>query len=195
MVRVLAVNNYPSDERFDRLRKCLELNGASVTAVGWNGCSPSEFGRFDGVALSGSPDMLSEERARLKYAEEMESIRGTATPLLGVCFGLQLIATAFGSEVVKDARPVLDFVSTDLIVDDPLFAGIPKPASLLESRHEVVKSVPSGFRLIARSETSPIAGVRHEKLPIYGVQSHPERYSSQHPDGNLLVGNFVRMLA
>jgi GMP synthase (glutamine-hydrolysing) len=195
LVRVLAVNNYPTTERFERLRKCLELNGADVTVGGWEGCSAKEFDRYDGVVLSGSPDMASTEAARSKFRDELDSIMGTKSPLLGVCFGHQLTAIAFGSRVVKADRPVLGFVRTESLVDDALFAGLSRSMMLIESRHEVVESLPPGFRLIARSATSAIAAMRHEKRPIYGVQSHPERYTVENPEGNRVIGNFVGMLS
>jgi len=195
MVRVLVVNNYPSTERFERLRRCVELNGAKVTVGGWRDCSASVFDGFDGVVLSGSPDMASTEGTKTKFSDELEAIRKTKSALLGVCFGHQLMAVAFGARVVKDVRPVLDFIRTEVVADDPLFLGLPRTMMLVESRHEVVEALPGGFKLIARSATSEIAAMRHRGLPIYGVQSHPERYSAANPEGNAVVGNFVRMLS
>jgi GMP synthase-like glutamine amidotransferase len=195
MTRVLAVNNYPSTERFDKLRSCLERNGATVAVTDRNGCSASYFNGFDGVALSGSPDMLSTPRAQARYAAEIDSIRGTKVPLLGVCFGHQLMAIAFGSKVVRDARRVHEFVRTDLLTDDPLFVGLPRSTVMLESRGEVIEFLPRGFVQIARSTTSAVAAMKHTRLPLYGLQFHPERYTAEHPDGNILVRNFVRMLS
>jgi GMP synthase-like glutamine amidotransferase len=194
LVRVLAVNNYPSAERFDRLRACLEETGAVVTITDRVDCSALFFNEFDGVALSGSPDMLSSSNAVQKYAPELDSIRDVSVPILGVCFGHQLIAVAFGSRVIKAPRPVLGFVNTKLLVDDPLFSGIPRSTMLLESRHEIVKSLPKGFDLLATSTRSRIAAMKHRLRPIYGVQSHPERFTIDNPYGKTLIGNFVRSL-
>jgi GMP synthase (glutamine-hydrolysing) len=194
LVRVLAVNNYPTPERFERLRQCIEANGAEVTSVDWDGLSRGMFESFDGVVLSGSPDMMSEERTREKFARESEAILESKVPVLGVCFGHQMMARAFGAEVVKDGKHVLEMVETIVLTDDPLFNGLPKSLKLLESRHEVVKSLPGGFRLLARSAASVIATMKHEKRPLYGVQFHPERYTKENPEGNTVVGNFVRIL-
>jgi GMP synthase (glutamine-hydrolysing) len=194
LVRVLAVNNYPTPERFERLRLCIEGNGALVTSVEWNGLSRGMFDSFDGVVLSGSPDMMSEEKTRVKFTLESEAIFESKVPVLGVCFGHQMIARAFGTEVVKDGRHVLDMVKTNVLAEDPLFEGLPKSLMLLESRHEVVKSLPGGFRLLARSATSEVAAMKHGKRTLYGVQFHPERYTKENPEGNKVVGNFVRIL-
>ncbi len=107
MVRVLAVNNYPTTECFEKLRKSLTENGAEVTSTDWTGTGASRFNEFDGVALSGAPDMMSEENAQKKFIAEVNAIRDAQVPLLGVCFGHQLMAHAFGSGVVKDKENVL----------------------------------------------------------------------------------------
>ncbi len=191
---MLAVNNYPTAERFERLRRCLSENGAEVTSADWNECSPSRFNAFDGVALSGSPEMMSKGSTQLKFQAEMDAITHTRAPVLGVCFGHQIMARAFGSMVVEDGEPVLKFVKTKILVDDSLFEGLPHSSMLLESRHEIVDSLPSGFELLAQSETSRIAVMKHRKRPLYGVQFHPERYTSENPDGRRVVGNFVKLL-
>ncbi len=194
MVRVLAVNNYPNTERFERLRKCLAENGADVTSADWDERAASRFEEFDGVALSGAPDMMSEKSTQRKFGMEVEAIRDATVPVLGVCFGHQLMAHAFGSDVVKDTEGVLRFVKTTVLVRDSLFSGLPKDMMLLESRHEVVRTLPADFRLLARSETSPIAAMKHEKRLLYGIQFHPERYTSDNPSGKKVVGNFVKLL-
>ena len=194
MVKVLAVNNYPTRERFERLEGCLRDNGAAVTSVDWGDASTSSFDSFDGVALSGSPDMMSEPRVQEKYTKEVRAILETRSPILGVCFGHQMMAHAFGSKVVKDGQHVLEMVPTEVLADDPLFEGLPRSLTLLESRHEVVQSLPKGFKLLARSATSKIATMKHSSRPLYGVQFHPERYTKENPDGNSVVGNFVRLL-
>jgi len=194
LVRVLAVNNYPTRERFVRLENCLRGNGASVASISWEGASTSAFDSFDGVVLSGSPDMMSEGKTQSKYSREIESILDSKSPIFGVCFGHQMIASAFGSKVVKDGRHVLEMVKTKVLSDDPIFDGLPRTMMLLESRHEVVKTLPRGFELLASSSTSKIATMKHRSRPLYGVQFHPERFTKEHPDGDWVVGNFVRML-
>ena len=194
MVRVLAVNNYPTRERFERLAKCIEDNGATVDAIDWNDVTTARFNASDGVVLSGSPDMMSEAKTQQKYEGEASAMRDSTVPVLGVCFGHQMMAHAFGAEVVKDGTHVLGMVKTEVLGADPLFRGLPKQLMLLESRWEVVKSLPPGFGLVARSATSKIATMKHRSRPLYGVQFHPERYTKENPEGNAVVANFVRLL-
>ncbi len=194
MVKVLAVNNYPSIDRFDRLRDSLASNGAKVTSADWHEASASRFDEFDGVVLSGSPDMLSEQSVRAKFAKEIEAIVETRSPLLGVCFGLQLIGCAFGSKVVKNGPMIREYVDTEVLLPDELFAGLPRTIRVFESHEEVVQPLPRGFVLLARSKTSPIAAVRHSARAIRGLQFHPERNDADAPHGKTVLANFVKGL-
>jgi len=191
MVSVLAVNNYPAMKRFERLVGALSENGAHVTTADWQEASPERFNRFDGVVLSGSPAMLSQRRTQKKFAGELEAVKKTEVPLLGICFGHQLIGQAFGSRVVKGEGHVLRYVFTQLLGRDALFSGLPSRIEVLESHHEVLDSLPTGFELLARSESSRVAAMKHKELPIYSLQFHPERGSPARPDGKRVLSNFV----
>jgi len=194
LVRVLVVNNYPSRERVDTLERCLKENGAEVVPIELERVSAAKFDSSDGVVLSGSPAMLSEAKTTPKFQPEAEAVLDSDAPVLGVCFGHQLLAHAFGAEVVKDSRHVLEMVKTTVLKEDPLFQALPRSLMLMESRYEVVKSLPDGFTLLARSVTSRIATMKHPTRLLYGVQFHPERFTKQHPEGDTVIGNFVRML-
>jgi GMP synthase (glutamine-hydrolysing) len=194
LVRVLVVNNYPSRERVQTLEMCIGGNGAAVTSVDWDGATAGKFNSFDGVVLSGSPAMMTEDGTKAKFQQEVDAILDSRVPVLGVCFGHQLMAHAFGAEVVKDTRHVLEMVKTTVLADDPLFDGLPGSLMLLESRYEVVKSLPDRFNLLARSATSRIAAMKRPGRPLYGVQFHPERFTKENPGGDRVLGNWVRML-
>ena len=194
MVRVLVVNNYPSRERVVTLERCLQGNGAEVVPAEIEDVSPRRFDSYDAVTLSGSPDMMTSPRTLSKFQPEVDAVLDSKAPILGVCFGHQLIAHAFGAEVVKDKREVKEMVETTVLKEDPLFEGLPRTLMLMESRYEVVKSPPDGFSILARSATSRIAAIKHPSRLLYGVQFHPERFTKEHPEGDRVVGNFVRSL-
>ena len=194
MPKVLVVNNYPSADRVAFTEMSLADNGAEVTSIDWSEASPRRFDSFDGAVLSGSPDMLTEKSVQAKYEAETSAILDSRVPILGICFGHQLIARAHGVAVVKDSRHVKGMVNTTVIGEDPLFGGLPKELTLLESREEVLPSLPVGFLHLAKSETTQIAAMRHAGRPLYGVAFHPERYTKESPDGFRVVGNFVSLL-
>lgn len=194
LVRILAVNNYPTRERFLRVTDALDKGGAQVTRIDWPEASATKFNQHDGVVLSGSPDMMSESPVQSKYRHEMQAIIDSEVPILGICFGHQMMAKAFGADVVKDGEPFLGFVETTVLNPGGLFDALPRKLSLVESRHEVVRALPNGFELLAKSETSPIAAMKHRSRPLYGVQSHPERYSQEKPDGGRVMANFLTLV-
>jgi len=194
LVRVLVVNNYPSRERVVTLERCLKENGAEVIPVELERANATRLDSSDGVVLSGSPAMITAAKTMSRFQPEVDAVLDSEVPVLGVCFGHQLLACAFGAQVVRDGRHVLEMVKTTVVKDDPLFEGLPRSMMLMESRYEVVNSLPDGFTLLARSATSRIATMKHPTRLLYGVQFHPERFTKQHPEGSAVVGNFVRML-
>jgi GMP synthase (glutamine-hydrolysing) len=194
LVKVLVVNNYPTRRRVVTLEECARGNGASVSSVEWRAVSARKFDSFDGVILSGSPAMMTDDKTTVKYRPEIDAILDSRVPILGICFGHQLMAHSFGAEVVKDTRRVLEMVQTTVLEDDRLFEGLPRSLMLLESRYEVVKNLPEGFGLLASSATSKIATMKRPGRPLYGVQFHPERFTKENPEGDRVVGNFLHML-
>ena len=192
MPRVLLVDNYLAEGRVKQIEKSLASNGAAVTVIKNGESSADRFNRFDGVVLSGSPAMLSEDGSDLKYSSQMRAIRGARVPVLGVCFGHQLMGRAFGARVIRGPEAIEKYVETEVLVKDPLFAGVAKRMNVYESHYEVVETLPEGFVLTARSPSSPIAAMRHRTLPLIGVQFHPEHNSPERPDGDRFVGNFVK---
>jgi len=190
--RVLLVDNYLAEGRVKQIEKSLASNGAAVTVIKNGESSADRFNRFDGVVLSGSPAMLSEDGSDLKYSSQMRAIRGARVPVLGVCFGHQLMGRAFGARVIRGPEAIEKYVETEVLVKDPLFAGVAKRMNVYESHYEVVETLPEGFVLTARSPSSPIAAMRHRTLPLIGVQFHPEHNSPERPDGDRFVGNFVK---
>ena len=194
LAKVLVINNYPTRARVETLERCVKGNGAEVVPADWSEVSAGDFDSVDGAVLSGSPAMLTDPRTLTKFKPEVDAVLDSEVPVLGVCFGHQLLAHAFGARVVRDGRHVLEMVKTTVLKEDPLFVGLPKSMMLMESRYEVVKTLPDGFTLLARSAASRIATMKHPTRLLYGVQFHPERYTKQHPEGDAVVGNFVRML-
>lgn len=192
--RVLVVNNYPSPDRFQRVTEALAAQGARISTMDWSEASAKKFDLYDGVVLSGSPAMLTDPDTISRFRAELDAILQTKAPLLGICFGHQMMATAFGSKVVKDREPVRRNVETTVLTPGGIFDGLPTKMMLAESRHEVVRSLPGGFELLARSETSPIAAMRHRERLLFGLQSHPERYSQENPEGAKIISNFLALL-
>lgn len=113
-------------------------------------------------------------------------------PLLGVCLGHQAIAEAFGGRV--DHAPELMHGMTSLVHHDggALYEGIPSPftATRYHSLAAIPTSIPEQLVVTSRTESGVIMGLRHRRLPIEGVQFHPESVLTE--GGYRLLGNWLQ---
>ncbi|HLO98128.1 MAG TPA: aminodeoxychorismate/anthranilate synthase component II [Fimbriimonas sp.] len=119
---------------------------------------------------------------------------GFEVPLFGVCLGHQAIGEVTGTPVVIASKIMHGKASMVEHDGKGVFAGMPNPFSAIRYHSLVIQkdSVPPGFVVTARSlDDNEIMGVRHESLPIEGVQFHPESILTQ--DGFRIVENFAKM--
>ncbi len=139
-----------------------------------------------GVILSGSPCSVRDADAP---KPDLSAIKGRL-PLLGVCYGAQLLAAVYGGEV-KPA-PSREYGRAMLTVGDPedaLMQGLPRTTQVWMSHGDTITGVPAGYRLIADTEDVRVAAFHIEGEPTWGIQFHPEVYHST--DGTQLLRNFV----
>jgi anthranilate synthase/aminodeoxychorismate synthase-like glutamine amidotransferase len=115
-------------------------------------------------------------------------------PIFGVCLGLQSIGQAFGGKVVR--APRLMHGKTSLITHDgrSIYAGVPSPFEATRYHSLVVEeaSLPACLKVTARAPDGEIMGLRHDTLPVEGVQFHPESILTEH--GLRLVQNWLESL-
>ena len=139
-----------------------------------------------GVVLSGSPYSVRDENAPHPDLDDMIAGR----PVLGVCYGAQLLAFENGGTVERSrtreyGRAILE-VATPV---DTLMKGLPSPTQVWMSHGDTITRLPEGFRIIAGTESVKVAAYRKEGVPIWGIQFHPEVYHST--DGIIILRNFV----
>ena len=139
------------------------------------------------MVLSGAPILLTEEVTD-SYLKTSEWIQRIKIPLLGICFGHQLIGLQFGG-FVKKMKEDRDFQDVEVFEESALFERLP-PIIQMREDHCEFASVPKGFKLLASSDTCFNEAMQHNELPIYGVQFHPEVSGMQ---GTLLLENFTRI--
>ncbi len=140
----------------------------------------------------------------------MAFIRRWDGPIIGLCGGHEVVAHAFGAPTGSirplhpgepDPRPdygpgllkELGIQEIMVVRRDPLFDGLPDRVYVEEDHYWAVKELPPALELLARNEICPIQAFRHRERPIYGIQFHPERYSSEYPQGRQLLRNFFRL--
>ncbi len=147
-----------------------------------------ELGTFmsvRGLILSGSPASIRmEEAPRLR-----EGVLGMGLPILGLCYGHQLMAHMHGGDVRRGNRREYGFA--DVTIDSPVgvLEGMNPIEKVWMSHGDTVFSVPDEFEVLAHTEISPVAAYRLRERPIYGLQWHPEVAHTER--GREMLGNFV----
>ncbi len=140
-----------------------------------------------GIVLSGGPASVYDAGIPTADAD----LLGLGVPLLGICYGMQLIARLVGGEV-KGAR-AREYGRAEIEVLDPddLFDGFePGERSTVWMSHgDRVEAPPSGFVVLATTETIPVAAFRASERPIFGVQFHPEVAHTAR--GGEIISNFL----
>ena len=122
-------------------------------------------------------------------APDLSAIKGKL-PLLGVCYGAQFLASAFGGEV--QPAPSREYGRAVLTVGDagdPLMRGLPATTQVWMSHGDTITSVPANYKIVASTEDVRVAAFRIEGEQTWGIQFHPEVYHST--DGTHLLKNFV----
>lgn len=149
---------------------------------------------IEAVVLSGSSAHLEDPANLLRYGAEIDFIREVNIPLLGICFGHQLIGTAFGSEIDSLPHYLQAFKAVKILEPNDLFSSWKRRQRILlcKSHKDFVKKLPSNFLCLANSKDCEIEAMKHNSLPIYGVQAHIERTLNGCKDGLLVLENFLK---
>ena len=143
-----------------------------------------------GIVLSGGPSSVLDPDAPFAHRELLE----LGIPVLGICYGLQWICHALGGVVEKAEEREYGRAQLKLERRDPLFAGLDDRAerTVWMNHGDRVLRLPPGFEVLASSDHSPYAALRHRERPIYGVQFHPEVVHTE--GGGQLLANFVHAI-
>jgi GMP synthase (glutamine-hydrolysing) len=137
------------------------------------------------VILSGGPSSVYDENA----PKADPSVWSGRIPVLGICYGLQLMAHELGGEVVPSAKREYGPATVSLTDADGLFAGIDGEQPVWMSHGDSIIRPPEGFRATAHTDSSPYAGLADPGRNLYGIQFHPEVVHT--PVGRDVLRNFV----
>lgn len=137
-----------------------------------------------GIILSGGPQSVYSSKA-FKLPEWVLS---SNLPVLGICYGMQLLVHTLGGKVERGN--IFEYGLTEVgLSDDPIFAKIPKTVKTWMSHGDSVVGLPEGFTEIARSSSGITSAIRSEERKIYGLQFHPEVFHTEH--GQEMIERFV----
>ncbi|MBQ3404936.1 MAG: glutamine-hydrolyzing GMP synthase, partial [Oscillospiraceae bacterium] len=137
-----------------------------------------------GIIFTGGPNSVYKEDSPTCSPEIFE----LGVPVLGICYGMQLICHMQGGKVESCSKS--EFGTMDAVLEDsPLFEGVQGEGKVLMSHTDIVSILPEGFRTTARTELCPNAAFECRERQIYGVQFHPEVENTLH--GTDIIGNFL----
>ncbi|MCE1228807.1 MAG: glutamine-hydrolyzing GMP synthase, partial [Firmicutes bacterium] len=140
-----------------------------------------------GVILSGGPNSVLEPGAPALDPAVFE----LGVPILGICYGQQLMARDFGGQLHRAAKREYGKATLQTSPDSVLFHGLDPEQVVWMSHGDHVEQAPEGYVVTARTPGVPVAAMEHPTLRRFGIQFHPEVTHSQH--GNAVLLNFLRV--
>lgn len=138
-----------------------------------------------GIILSGGPSSVYDDQAPKVGKEILE----LGVPVLGICYGLQLISALYGGKISPAEKKEYGLATLHISDHNDLFKEVGKSSSVWMSHGDKVIELPESFKTIALTKNSAFAAIRHNTKPIYGLQFHPEVVHSV--DGQTILRNFV----
>jgi GMP synthase (glutamine-hydrolysing) len=151
---------------------------------------------YDAVIISGSEDYISKGKYFKDFLKFLKNIK---IPVLGICYGHQIIAKAFGVEIIHGLEKIIKPYPKNpeevfILNKDEIFHGLDNKINVCESHREYVDPKylnKFGFKLLANSKSCPVEAIKHNKKPLYGVQFHIERSGKI---GEKMMDNFYKFV-
>ena len=189
----LMIDNY--DSFVYNLARYLEELGEKVTLVRNDKITADHIesmvydGSLEGIILSPGP----KSPADCGNCKEILKRMAGKVPILGVCLGQQIIGHVFGATVKKGNRPMHGKVTAITTDGTGLFQNLPDTYQVTRYHSLVIsdEKFPEELQVNARSEDGVIMGIRHRKMPVYGVQFHPEAVLTEY--GHELLRNYTKI--
>jgi GMP synthase (glutamine-hydrolysing) len=197
-LKIVVVNNYKEPIQAARAVQNIEkCTGQPVEKIDYK--EPDlrnrvvEYGP-DLVILTGSSALLTKPSTRELFQPEMDLVRNARFPVLGICYGHQIIGSTFGVPMRDLGQMLRRYENVSIVRKHPLFDGLPSDVVVAESHRQELIKVPDEFQHLAQSTTSKVEAMVHRSKPVYGVQFHPERSNDEHPHGRMIIHNLLNQI-
>ncbi len=162
----------------------LEISNEIIRMENMKEIIKDKLSKITGIIISGAPVILT-EIDETHYLKKFDFIKKLNIPVLGICFGHQILGLLFGSKIARGSE-VRRKQSISFVLNDPLFNNIKNNSKFIEDRCECI-SLPKNFILLAKSETCNNEAMKHKHKNIYGIQFHPETSGEI---GKVIIKNF-----
>ena len=141
--------------------------------------------RPKGIIFSGGPKSVHVEGA----PSPDPAVYGIGVPVLGICYGAQLVAQQLGGEVARTGRGEYGRTVLQALPGSTLLADLPLEQDVWMSHFDAIMAAPPGFRVTARTQEAPVAALEDPERRVYGVQFHPE--VAHTPRGQEVLKHFL----
>ena len=141
--------------------------------------------QYKGIIFSGGPNSVYAENAPRCDAK----VLSLGIPVLGICYGAQLMAELLGGEVACCSKREYGKTPVKIIADSKLFSGVPETPVCWMSHADYIKNVPDGFHVTAVSGACPVAALEDSRRGFYATQFHPEVQHTEY--GTAILKNFL----
>ena len=138
-----------------------------------------------GIILTGGPDSVNDENAATCGKELFEK----GIPVLGLCYGAQLMAKVLGGSVGKAKNAEYGKTQTKFDVRSEIFKDIPEKSVTWMSHFDKILTMPEGFRSVAETENTEVAAMENTSKKLFAIQFHPEVNHTEY--GKEILRNFV----
>ena len=145
----------------------------------------SRFGKARGLIISGGPSSVYEPGSPTIDG----ALLGAGLPVLGICYGQQLMAYRLDGVVAKGVKGEYGLAHLDIAGSSPLFRGVANHQQVWMSHRDTVTTPPAGYAVLASTDTCAVAAIGNEATRQYGVQFHPEVVHTT--EGMKILRNFV----
>lgn len=126
--------------------------------------------KYEGIVISPGPEVPEKAGNLLQVLDQYHD----KLPVLGICLGHQAIGQYFGASLVKGQRPMHGKISAITIQPDPLFDQIPERINVVRYNSLVIDKLSDNLLPLAFSHENELMALKHKKLPVWGIQFHPE---------------------
>lgn len=196
MLKTLLINNYllkPS--KIKRLQREIALiTNEDPKIIHVSNSEGFNVEGYKSIILSGGDAPLNWPEVTETYSKVASWIKEINKPILGICFGHQLLGFAFGGRIARINKKFEGFYDIDILNKDSIFRDLPNKIKVYKSNKRVVVKVMRDFDILAKGSDDEIEAFKHKNLKIFGVQFHPEKYSEEYLHGKNILSNFFDII-
>lgn len=192
-MKILVINNNTYYK--NRLQNLLKRH--ELTVIGYDQVGSIDPELFDMIVLSGGGIVEDGRKRSLKrfshlYEDQIELVRSTTKPVVGICLGCQIIGYAFGAEIHRFFKSRRKGLFPIVAIKRNKIMGGQEEAMVYQSNHWIITDLPENITCIAASaEGAEIIKVKNK--PVWGVQFHPER-ERPGSDGRMIFNRIIKKI-